>query len=142
MTIRLRPHHLLCLLTYAGKGYSAPFVANYDRIAARMSQGEDILIVEGPDDICAPLLDEADAHCRRTSVRERDDKAARDVGGLLHCSIEAGSRLSINEAWLHQMRGAFADGRTRQACAGCEWSDLCSAISAEGYSQVRIRPPA
>ena len=50
MTIRLRPHHLLCLLTYSGKGYSAAFTANYDVIAGQISQGEDILIVEGPDD--------------------------------------------------------------------------------------------
>ena len=26
MTIRLRAHHLLCLLTYAGKGYSPAFI--------------------------------------------------------------------------------------------------------------------
>jgi len=107
-----------------------------------MSQGEDILIVEGPDDICAPLLGEADPHCGRKSVRERDDMAAHDVGELLNHSIKAGSQFSIDKAWLHQMSTAFADGRTRHACMGCEWSDLCSTISANGYAEVRIRPPA
>ena len=32
MTIKLRAHHLLCLLTYVGKGYSPAFTANYDRV--------------------------------------------------------------------------------------------------------------
>ncbi len=56
MTVRLRGHHLLCMLTFVGKGYSPAFVENYDRIAGRLSEGEDILLVDGPDDICAPLL--------------------------------------------------------------------------------------
>ena len=78
MTVRLRPHHLLCLLTYVGKGYSAAFVANYDAIARRLSRGEHIEIVDGPDDICRPLLGEPEPHCWRDSVIVRDEQAARD----------------------------------------------------------------
>jgi len=63
MTVRLRSHHLLCLLTYVGKGYSAAFIANYDAIAKRLGRGEDVLIVSGPDDICQPMLGEAESHC-------------------------------------------------------------------------------
>ena len=88
MTIRLRPHHLLCLLTYSGKGYSAAFTANYDVIAGRISQGEDVLIVEGPDDICAPLLGDSEPHCWRDSVTERDRLAARDLRELLETRFE------------------------------------------------------
>ena len=80
MTIRLRAHHLLCLLTYVGKGYSPAFTANYDAIAERLSRGEDILLVSGPDDICAPLLDEPEPHCLNEGVIERDRLAARDEG--------------------------------------------------------------
>ncbi|WP_292282104.1 DUF1284 domain-containing protein, partial [Mesorhizobium sp.] len=63
MTVRLRAHHLLCLLTYVGKGYSPAFTANYDVVVKRLAGGEDILIVSGPDDICAPLLSESEPHC-------------------------------------------------------------------------------
>ena len=72
MTIRLRPHHLLCLLTYVGKGYGEAFTRNYDGIAQRLSAGEPILVVEGPDEICAPLLADPDTHCRRPGVTGRD----------------------------------------------------------------------
>ncbi|OWU61413.1 2Fe-2S ferredoxin, partial [Staphylococcus aureus] len=40
MTIRLRGHHLLCMLTYVGKGYSPAFVENYDAMAGRLGRGE------------------------------------------------------------------------------------------------------
>jgi len=133
MTIRLRPHHLLCLLTYAGKGYSAAFTANYDTIARRISQGEEILIVEGPDDVCAPLLGDSEPHCWRDSVTERDRLAARDLYELLATPINAGARLILAPALLRRMRAAFVEKRVRTACLGCQWSALCSSIAANDY---------
>lgn len=134
MTIRLRPHHLLCLLTYAGKGYSAAFTANYDAIAARIGDGEDVVIIAGPDDICAPLLADAEPHCHRDSVIERDRLALRDLGELLEAPPRLGEHVALEPALLRQMREAFTTGRTRAACAGCEWHSLCTTISAGGYA--------
>ncbi|OBQ70710.1 DUF1284 domain-containing protein [Mesorhizobium erdmanii] len=138
MTVRLRSHHLLCLLTYVGKGYSAAFVANYDVIAKRLGRGEDILIVLGPDDICQPLLSEVDPHCRRDSAAARDELAARDVGKLLGRPIRAGARLSLDAAMLAGLRAAFSAGVTREACQGCEWASLCTTVAAGGYRDVRV----
>ncbi|MEP6566129.1 MAG: DUF1284 domain-containing protein [Mesorhizobium sp.] len=142
MTIRLRAHHLLCLLTYVGKGYSPAFTANYDVIADRLVRGEEILIVSGPDDICAPLLGEPEPHCLRDSVIERDRLAARDLGELLARPIRAGIRLDLDAAILTRMRQAFSKGLTRNACPGCEWAGLCSAIAASGYQDTRVQRSA
>ncbi|WP_339690390.1 DUF1284 domain-containing protein [Celeribacter baekdonensis] len=136
--IHLRPHHLLCLLTYAGKGYSADFVQNYDRIAARLSAGEEIEIVDGPDDICAPLLTEDAPHCHRDSVVERDALAARDVGALLGLEITLGVRLVIDAARLTRLRTGFAHGESRLACLGCDWADLCTDVAQGGFAGVRV----
>ncbi|QUS36749.1 DUF1284 domain-containing protein [Falsirhodobacter algicola] len=138
MTIRLRPHHLLCLLTYVGKGYSAAFVANYDRIAARLSAGEDVVVTDGPDDICAPLLDGAEPHCWRASVIERDRHAAREVGALLGRTIAPGARIALTPARLAALRGRFAEGGIRAACGSCPWSDLCTAVAQGGYDGARV----
>lgn len=139
MTIRLRPHHLLCMLTYVGKGYSAAFTANYDVIIRRLRRGEDILIVSGPDDICSPLLDNAEPHCLRASVTERDRLAAHDVGKLLARRIEAGHRLTPDPEFLHRMRESFAGGHIRNACIGCEWNGLCNSVMANSYDGTFIR---
>ena len=138
MTVRLRAHHLLCLLTYVGKGYSPAFTANYDKVVERLSGGEDAQIVSGPDDICAPLLDEPEPHCLGESAAGRDQLAARDVGELLHRPIAAGARFNVEATSLEAMRRAFATGSTRQACQGCEWSDLCTAVAAAGYAGTRL----
>jgi len=136
--IHLRPHHLLCLLTYVGKGYTTDFVHNYDRIAARMSNGEEIEIVDGPDDICAPLLKEDAAHCHGDSVGARDALAARDVGALLGLEITVGVRLTLNAARLEQLRAGFASGQIRIACQGCDWADLCTDVAQGGFAGVRL----
>ncbi|MCJ8140692.1 DUF1284 domain-containing protein [Falsirhodobacter halotolerans] len=138
MTLRLRAHHLLCLLTYVGRGYTPDFVANYDRIAARLAQGEDIVLVDGPDDICAPLLNGPSPHCHGDSVRARDRRAAADTGHLLGQRLDTGTRITLDAARLAALRQGFADGRLRAACAGCAWTDLCNVVSAKGYAQTRV----
>lgn len=137
MTIRLRPHHLLCLQTYAGKGYTPAFTANYDLIAARLSNGEDIEIVEGPDDICTPLLTEPDPHCWRDSVTQRDHQAAANLQPLLTAST--GAKLTLTAPFLEKMRTSFQAGTLRPACTGCEWSELCTTIAERDFKGTRIQ---
>lgn len=139
MTIQLRPHHLLCLLTYAGKGYSPAFTANYDVITGRIAKGEDLLIVKGPDDICAPLLEDSGAHCWRDSVTDRDRLAASELGELLPSPIQTGARITLVPKIVQDMRKAFAANGIRAACSGCEWSALCSRISAQHFEGTRLQ---
>jgi len=134
VTIRLRPHHLLCMLTFAGKGYSPDFIANFDRITAQIASGtQTIEITFAPDDICAPLLAEASCHCRNTSVSERDTLAAEALSDLLQQPILPGTSLSLASATLDRMRLAFQSGTIRQACHGCQWSPLCDSIAANNF---------
>jgi hypothetical protein len=138
MTVRLRPHHLLCMLTFIGKGYTEAFTENYIRIAVRLSAGENIMVVEGPDDICAPLLGEADAHCFRDSVDDRDIKASEAVEALLGQPAGTGSVIHPSPDFLQRMRTAFGDGSIREGCTRCEWSPLCTGIAASGFDGVLV----
>ncbi|GAA6177276.1 DUF1284 domain-containing protein [Sulfitobacter pacificus] len=134
MTIRLRAHHLLCLLSYVGKGYSPAFTDNMTLIAGRISAGETIEIVEGPDDICAPRLTQEDAHCHDESIRLRDIQAATDAGRVLQISLHTGAMFSLDQDRLRRLRAAFAQNLVRSACAGCQWGTLCSDIAANEYT--------
>lgn len=137
--VRLRPHHLLCLLTYAGKGYSPAFVENFDRITARIAAGDPILLVEGPDDVCAPCAADAAAHCHGESVRARDAAAGAALAGHMG-DLSPGQTLRLDGALLNRLRTAFASGTIRGACAGCEWSQLCTGIAAACFTGTRLRP--
>lgn len=139
MTVRLRGHHLLCMLTYIGKGYSPAFVENYDTIAGRLSDGEDIALIDGPDDICQPLLCTSDCHCFNDSVVIRDRLALSAISDLFETKIAAGSAFELDAARLSLMRSAFANGNIRKACQSCEWSDLCTRIAVtDDYASVQI----
>lgn len=138
MSVRLRPHHLLCMLTYAGEGYTPAFTAGFNRIVQRIREGDEILVVSGPDDVCAPLLGGPDAHCRRNSVLERDRVSAGALAALLGCPILPGERIAITANHLARMRAAFAAGDSRGACSGCEWEAACTAIAAAGFGRARL----
>nr|WP_036483807.1 DUF1284 domain-containing protein [Nitratireductor basaltis] len=134
MTIRLRPHHLLCTLTYVGHGYSREFIRNMDTTIARLNEGEPVLIVEGPDDICAPLLSHDKPHCMRESVLERDRAAAHSLSRALNLNIEPGRQARLNHRMIHRLRDNFQAGRTRKACLGCQWIRLCTEVANTDFS--------
>lgn len=136
--MEIRPHHLLCMLTYVGKGYSPAFCENYDAVLARLSAGEEILLVDGPDSVCAPALSLPDSHCRNESVTARDAAAASAVAALLGIDLQAGSRLALDAGRLSAMRAAFAAGTSRAACADCQWQALCDSVAAGGFRGARL----
>lgn len=138
MTVRLRGHHLLCLLTFVGKGYTPTFTANYRRIVARLNEGEAVELVGGPDDICTPMLADVDHHCLNASVTERDAQALADVVALIGRPLAVGMQLVLDADLLAALRSAFAEGTTREACTGCQWHALCTDIAASGYAGVRL----
>ncbi|WP_207184065.1 DUF1284 domain-containing protein [Methylobacterium indicum] len=137
--IALRGHHLLCLLTYVGEGYTRAFVANYDALAARLAL-EDVRIVAGPDDICAPLLAGGEAHCRLERVAARDDSALLAVSDCLGREVRVGSVLRLDVGSVARLRTAFRNGIIRAACRDCAWDSLCTSIAATGFRRVRFNP--
>jgi hypothetical protein len=138
LTVRLRAHHLLCMLTFVGEGYTPAFTDGYRRIAARLSAGEAIEIVSGPDDICAPLLAETSPHCFKPGVVLRDEAAAEAVGHLLGREIGAGAVVVPDAGLLEMLRAGFASGSVRRACEGCEWGGLCSRIAQGGFANTLV----
>ena len=136
MTVRLRAHHLLCLLTYRGVGYSPDFVDNFDDLCRRLTAGEDVSLVEGPDDICAPLCaaEGAACHCLAASVTARDALAR----AALADDLPADGTLTLTPTRVAEWRQRFAGGQIRAACAGCPWFDLCSDVAQSGFRGVRV----
>lgn len=140
--VRLRGHHLLCLLTYKGLGYSQEFVAGMTATAGRLIAGATVEIVEGPDDICEPLCRaEQHPHCHETTVPERDRRALSLIPSLLGRRLAVGDRFVFDDQLRTHLRAAYRDGAFEQACTLCEWQPLCRDIAAGGYADTLFRSP-
>jgi hypothetical protein len=136
--IRLRPHHLMCILTYVGRGYTPSFVRNLDRVIERIRSGAEILLVDEPDDICA-AFDSDERHCERPSVTERDRAAVQALAGSFGERLDAGAPFSLSATTLGEMRGEYL--RTReQTCGGCEWYELCGTIASNAFAETKLKP--
>jgi uncharacterized protein len=127
------------MLTYVGKGYSKTFVQNMNAISERLNRGETIAVTNGPDDICSALIaEDPAAHCAGPSPSLRDAAALRDLEHTLKRSLKLAGSFSLESKDRHTLRAAFASGSIRRACAGCEWSTLCTDISKDGYQAARL----
>ena len=137
VSVRLRAHHLLCVLTFAGEGYSPAFVANLAGIVARIGAGEPVELIDGPDDVCAPLAGTDDVHCHEPSVRRRDREALRQIAAA-DPPLSGARPLVFSGNAIALLREQFAAGTIRRACAGCSWFDLCTTIASAGYAAARL----
>lgn len=50
--IKLRPHHILCIQNYKGKGYDNEFIKNMDNVIEWIKNENKIKITFGIDNIC------------------------------------------------------------------------------------------
>jgi hypothetical protein len=130
------------MLTFAGEGYSAEFVANFAAIVRRIGAGEAIELIDGSDDVCAALAASGDAHCANASVGRRDRHA---LLALAEAGVPVAVRpFVVDGERLAGLRAQFAAGTIRAACRGCEWFDRCTSIAKDGFaaSVLTAMPPA
>ncbi|SEM09055.1 hypothetical protein SAMN05443999_112105 [Roseovarius azorensis] len=121
--LRFRPHHFLCALGFAGKGYSDVFTANLvhivvDRLRAEGGDQTLVEVVDAADDICAPCPK------RRGLLCETQDRIVTlDARHALALGLCAGDRLTWGAAQV-RMKSSVPPGSLATLCAGCQWLDL------------------
>lgn len=128
--VNLRPHHLLCIRTFSGAGYSHEFIDNMHRVVSACKiPSQTIKIVEGLDDICACCPHNQGNLCiRNDDMAKGMDKRTLSILGLrldfLYNSLNLGDIIEIAI-----QQGLFCD-----VCERCEWFDpycrsyICNSI--------------
>ncbi|MGV3548285.1 DUF1284 domain-containing protein [Rhizobium sp.] len=143
MPVQLRGHHFLCILTYRGYGYTPAFVANMSAIVADIGKGRPVRLAEGPDDICKALTVQdriaCNHDCGKADTRELDRMAVDEVGHLL--GIDLAGPLELTRTMVESLRLSFTDRSIRSACRRCPWSEFCTEIAAEGFSDTKLFAP-
>ena len=113
----IRPHHMLCMQFFEGKGYSDGFVASMAAIKEKLEKEDpQVEIVEGTDDVCKNCPHNMGGACENEdSVRQHDkrvyDKVIETVGNSAKWSnITKAIRENIIDS-----------GKMRETCGKCQW---------------------
>lgn len=127
--MKLRPHHLLCINNYVGKGYSEDFTANMDKTVAGLKNGCEFTLVNGPDDLCAhcPFCG---GECKTKEKTDRYDKTVTDVLGL-----EYGKTYKYAGSVEKANREIIKSGKFDAVCPDCEWFSLCKNVISSKKSE-------
>ncbi|WP_092646187.1 DUF1284 domain-containing protein [Jannaschia faecimaris] len=120
MSIRLRPHHVLCSVGLRGEGYDGPFVANMSHITNEQLRGcqglqIQINITGQADSICAPCPHRIGLRCS-----DEEEIARLDAAHGAALGIAPGQTLSWGEC-LERARNRVAPDDLDRLCEGCRW---------------------
>lgn len=120
--MNLRPHHLLCIQKFTGKGYDAAFTAHMNGICTLLRERPEtpVTLTDGCDDICAACPHRAGAECDAAEKVQALDRAV-----LERCSLHTG----LSAEWSSLKNNAAAKILHTKAfdavCSGCQWYALC-----------------
>ncbi|UJF20302.1 DUF1284 domain-containing protein (plasmid) [Vibrio sp. SS-MA-C1-2] len=123
--IKIRPHHLLCCLTFSGQGYTQAFIVNYYDIIQRIKRGELLMITAEPDDICQPVCHDPHHHCYEGRISQRDQAVIDDFNQNSPLTLRIGTLINSDDIFNDNSRDLFASGKIRGGCIACQWKDLC-----------------
>lgn len=140
--VHFRPHHFLCSVGFAGKGYSERFAANMSEIVEGRLRSEDgdqtdIRVVAAADDICAPCPHRRGEGCvRQQRIDGLDQRHAKAL------DLQAGDVLTWGAA-RRRIAARIKPEDLDRICAGCQWLPLglCKQAVAQLRRELGI-PPA
>lgn len=119
--IKLRPHHLICLNLFRGKGYSDKFTINMTTVKSHIDSHDTIHITEGKDDICSHCPNSSDSGlCITESKVNKYDDAIRKI-----LDLKSGKDYSFTELTKMINISSILD----EVCSDCSWNSFCKQIN-------------
>ncbi|MGB3555318.1 MAG: DUF1284 domain-containing protein [Jannaschia sp.] len=120
MSIRLRPHHVLCSIGFDGNGFDAAFTANMSHIVRGQLGGFDgrkvkVQITAEADSLCAACPHRRGMGCDLDlDIRSFDARHGAALG------LKAGDRLDWGDCLSRAARRIVPEDLDT-LCAGCRW---------------------
>jgi len=119
--VRLRPHHLMCVHGFEGKGYSPEFVKNFWQVIERLNKSDQVeveVVGSTQEDICAPCPNNTGIVCSdETKIRKLDQ------GYEVTLNVRVNDILSWKEV-KHRIAAQVTDEAFEANCEPCSWKKL------------------
>ncbi len=119
--IKLRPHHLLCISFFEGKGYSDDFTRNMSSVIEMLErENPEILLECGADIICGSCPNNRGGVCEAAEKVSLYDSAVLNLCGLKEEDV-------MNWKDLHTLaeRNIINTGKLKDVCGSCQWFGIC-----------------
>lgn len=122
--VRIRGHHLLCLLGFRGLGYSPEFVETMEKVFKEFHSNTTlpITIVTGCDIICDSCPHNRGNECQKKEGSARRVKS-KDAMILKKLGFPANTGTTSGEAWRRVKERILPEDLTAM-CQRCEWLGL------------------
>ena len=131
-TLHLRPHHLLCLQTFVGRGYSDEFVSRMTLVKRQLTEDPDtpIVLVIGADDLCAHCPNCVEGKCTSEKPALFDRLVAEK---LIHMQDAGNLDRPADHTTQMQLAGIpeelhISPDLIEQCCPDCQWKELCISV--------------
>ena len=130
-TIYLRPHHLLCLQTFVGHGYSPDFTKHMTYVKSLLTADPNtaITLVAGPDDLCVHCPNCVDGSCTSPKPAVFDHLVGQKLNTTEDTENAAPKHTDASDSplTLHGIPSILhmSEQRLAECCPDCEWKELC-----------------
>lgn len=130
-SIRLRPHHLLCLQTFVGHGYSPEFTAHMTIVQKQLTTDPltPITLVAGPDDLCGHCPNCVDGSCTSPKPAVFDHLVGQKLNTTEDTENAAPKHTDASDSplTLHGIPSILhmSEQLLAECCPDCEWKELC-----------------
>ena len=116
--IKLRPHHLLCIEFFEGKGYDLKHIENMYHVINCLNEEDSFMLTESLDDICSCCPNRIDDKCKTQDKVLRYDKSMKDM-----LKLEYDREYSYKELKLKVEEKT--DYLLDNSCRDCQWAYIC-----------------
>ncbi len=132
--VKIRAHHLLCLLGFRGLGYSPEFAETMVQVLKEFRADDmfPISVIAECDVICASCPHNEDNECRK-SEDSADRIKDKDAAILKKIGLKVNSRTTPGEAW-NRVKKNISVKYLSEICSRCQWVEL--GYCQEGLSKL------
>ena len=137
MTVKLRPHHLLCIQNFTGSGYDAAFTAHLTALVQSLRAHPETIVTltNGADDLCAVCPHLHDGVCASAQK-----VAALDGNVCRVCGVMPGQTAAWSVFAEQAAEKILRTPEFHQICACCDWYPLCRQTEASKHETFRFHP--
>lgn len=136
--LRIRAHHLLCLLNFRGGGYNRKFIENMERVVERLRSDPAPLAIltTEVDIICSACPYSKDKRCSKKADSEKK-VINQDLKIIKKLGFRKGQKIPIALAWKRIKEKILAKDLP-EICHSCQWLNRCSQIYPKTIKKLKF----